>query len=761
MRRSSLLSLVATLGLAALAASPALADGLIVIRPHPPERPQVRNVPLSVKYHRVTVKVNERVAVTTVDQVFVNPNPRRVEGTYLFPLPTGAAIDRFSMWIDGKETSAELLDASRARGIYENIVRQMKDPALLEYADRGLFKARIFPIEPNSEKRVKISYAEVLGSDNGTVAYRYPLNTEKFSSTPLEHVSVDVTIESKNPITSVYSPSHSVDVPRELGTRVRLGWEARNVKPDRDFFLYWRPTQKDVGVSIVAHRELDDGTFLLVLSPNAQKEEAAIPKDVVFVMDTSGSMAGDKMDQARAALRYCLRSLRPEDRFAIVPFATEPRPFRDQLVTVSDESRKAAEKFVDGLEARGGTAIDDALKQSLGMLQRGKDDARPALVLFVTDGLPTIGETDADRIVKHAQEAAPHARLFVFGVGNDVNTRLLDRLAIENRGTRDYVAESESIEEKVSNLYAKLSKPAMTDLELKIEGVETRAVHPRRLQDLFHGAEILVVGRYDKPGNAVIRLKGKVRGEAREIVEEVRLPAAEEGNEFLPRLWGVRRVAFLLEEIRLRGESAELKDEVVRLARRYGIVTPYTSYLILEDERRLPATAARDENEGRASRPGLGGDWSASGPSTGGGGAGPADAPAPTAEEEDAFERLRRDADDAKAATKKKSGADAVRLSREVKELADARGDRDMDGGRQGAKDAGNVRHVAGRTFVSRGGIWWDLDVDLRKKREVIEAFGDEYFALLKAHPTLGRYLTLGSVVINVGERVIEVRAKT
>ena len=444
-------SLVALAALAVLAA-PARADGLIVIRPHPPERPDVRNVPLAVKYHRVTVTVKGRVAVTDVDQVFVNHNPRRVEGTYLFPLPEGAAIDRFSMWVDGAELSAELLDAEKARGIYEEIVRRQQDPALLEYMDRALFKARIFPIEPHSEKRVRIRYAEVLPADNGTVAYRYPLNTEKFSSRPLEDVSVKVSIEDDAPITALFSPSHDVDVPETLGRSVNVGWEARNVTPDRDFLLYWRPTRKDVGLSVITHRDDDGGTFLLVLSPTPAADLPAMPKDVLFVLDTSGSMACKKREQARDALRFCLRSLGPEDRFGIVPFATEPRPFRDALVRAGADERSAAERFVDALEARGGTAIDDALRVGLGQLAAARTEGRPSMLFFVTDGLPTIGETDADRIVDRAKKIAQDARVFVFGVGHDVNTRMLDRLAAENRGTRDYVAETESIAEKVSNL---------------------------------------------------------------------------------------------------------------------------------------------------------------------------------------------------------------------------------------------------------------------------------------------------------------------
>jgi Ca-activated chloride channel family protein len=753
----------AALALVLASSVPAFADGFIVVPPAPPDQPHLRNVPLAVRSHAVTVKVDARVAVTEVDEVFVNPNPRALEGTYLFPLPEGATIDRFSMWIDGKEAAAELLDAAKARGIYEGIVRQMRDPALLEYAGRGLFQARVFPIPANGEKRVRISYAEVLPADNGTVAYRYPLNTEKFSSRPLENVSVSVTIDAGAPLTGIWSPSHRVDVPRDLGGVVRVGWEARNVTPDRDFLLYWRPTKKDVGISVIAHRDASDpeGTFLLVLSPKPGDDAAPLPKDVVFVVDTSGSMAGPKMEQAKAALRFCVRSLGPGDRFSIVPFSTEPRPFKDDLVPADAESRAAAEKFVDGLEAAGGTAIDDALRTGLAMLPpAGGKDARPAIVLFLTDGLPTIGETDVEKVLKDAHERSAAARMFVFGIGDDVNTKLLDRLAAENRGARDYVSSTESIEEKVSNLYAKLARPAMTDLELKIEGVETTAVHPKALGDLFHGGEILVSGRYAKPGDAVIRLRGKIGGEAREIVEEVRFPESEPRHEFLPRLWAVRRVGFLLDEMRLHGETAELRDETVKLAKHFGIVTPYTSYLILEDDARVARSGGSSGGflppAAPAPRPGK----SASSGGGGGGGSAGGRASEPSAEdEEEARETVLSGAKKAQDAAGKDSGVGAVGLSREGLELSRFAGDKDGKGDE--AKLKSLVRHVGGRTFVAKGGVWFDVDADPKKDRRVIEAFSDAYFELTRAHPEVAPWLQLGAVVLVIGDEVVEVRPAT
>ena len=256
----------------------ARADGFIVVR-EPPTNPVPGHfafAPLNVTYHRVTVDINEHVATTTVDQEFHNPNNRQLEGTYLFPLPPGAHIDKFSMDVNGTMTQAELLDAAKARGIYEEIVRKYRDPALLEYTGRDAFKARIFPIEPNSRKRVIIKYTQVLKGDTGTVEYTYPLNTEKFSARPLENVSVKVNLACNAPIKSLYSPSHDVEIRREGEPKATIGYEERNVRPDTDFKLIFSRGTSPVGVDLLTYRNSpDDGYFLLLASPGIESSASA------------------------------------------------------------------------------------------------------------------------------------------------------------------------------------------------------------------------------------------------------------------------------------------------------------------------------------------------------------------------------------------------------------------------------------------------------------------------------------------------------
>jgi Ca-activated chloride channel homolog len=600
--------------LAAISLAPqAHADGLIIvderhwlpgpIPPHPippwPPRPLPPAprpyAPLEVVYHHVDVKIDGQIATTSVDQEFYNPNPQRLEGTYLFPIPRGAQIDKFTMDIGGKMVEAELLPAAKARAIYEDIVRKLKDPALLEYADRDVFKVRVFPIEPNSKKRIKLSYTQVLKADASLVNYTYPLNTEKFSAAPVKNVSIKVELNSDRPLKSIYSPSHAVEVKRHGARRATVGFEENNVKPDTDFTLYFAPEKDELGVNLVAHRVGgEDGYFLLLASPGVEtKRQNVNPKDVAFVLDTSGSMAGKKLDQAKKALQFCVENLNDEDRFEIIRFSTEVEPLFDNLVAANSQNRDQADEFIKGLKPIGGTAIDEALKKALALrdLPRKhslRETDRPFVVIFLTDGRPTIGETDENRILAGVQRANEgRTRVFCFGIGTDVNTHLLDKITEETRAVSQYVLPEEDLEVKVSNFFAKIKDPVLANPTLKFTGdVRVTKLYPTPLPDLFRGDQLVLVGRYSGKGDSAVVLEGAVDGAVRKFTYEVNFPRVADDHEFIPRLWATRRVGYLLDEIRLRGENAELRDEVTDLARKYGIVTPYTAYLIVEDEAR-------------------------------------------------------------------------------------------------------------------------------------------------------------------------------
>jgi Ca-activated chloride channel family protein len=565
---------------AALAAAPALtADGFII----PDRHPDGPVPPLSVKYHRVKVEIVGQVAKTSVDQVFINHFGRDIEGTYIFPVPEGASVSDFAMFIGDERVAGEILDSREARRIYEDIVRRMRDPGLLEYVGRNLFRARIYPIPAHGTKRVQISYTEVLKAENGLVRYLYPLNTERFSRDPIEDVGISVGIESPVPLVNVYSPSHKVSVRKDAEGRARVGYEERQVRPDKDFVVYYSLSKDDIGLSFLSWEGPDGGTFMLLAGPRfAAAGEKVVAKRIVLVLDSSGSMSGAKIRQAKEAARFIVNHLGRGDEFTLVDFDDGVSAFSEGLVPATEENVDRALKFVDGIVDSGGTNINEALLAALSRMPAGD---RPSYVLFLTDGLPTVGTTETAEILRNVAQANRRgSRVFVFGVGHDVNTQLLDRISADNRGTSVYVGEREDLEVALSGFYEKIASPVLSDLAVSFQGIETDQVYPRSLPDLFKGSQLVLVGRYRGRGPVTAVLTGKSGREAKRFVLESRPLDRSDRTSFLARLWATRRIGYLLEEIRLHGSNEELVGEVRRLGLKYGIVTPYTSFLVTEKE---------------------------------------------------------------------------------------------------------------------------------------------------------------------------------
>ncbi len=698
------------------------ADGLVIIDcptvthppPPPPCPPNARCIPpeirgncpayLRVKNHNVTVTIENQIARTKIDQVFVNDSDDQLEGTYIFPLPDDAAISDFAMYVDGVRLEGKVLDREQAREIYEGIVRRQRDPALLEYIGRGAFQARIFPIAPHTEKRVDISYAQILKADNGLVKYVYPLSTEKFSPQPLGSVSVNIDLKSPAALKAIYSPTHNVSVSRENDFRARIGYEDANVKPDRDFVLYYSVSEDTIGATLLTYKPdaVSDGFFLLLVNPKVQVEQQqVVAKDVILVLDTSGSMQGEKIIQARNAAKFVLNQLQPNDRFSVITFATGIISYAPGKLSPASE-RGDAIRFVDNIAASGSTNINRSLLEAMAIA----DKTRPTIVIFLTDGLPTVDETNTERIIENVKrETSSNVRLFTFGVGDDVNTLLLDSLAERHRGASAYVRPGENIEETVSGFYAKVSTPVLSDLQIDFGGIATYDTYPFPLPDLFAGTQLVIAGRYKNGGATTITLRGNLNNRAQsyafqDLNFKTALTSAQQGDEFIAPLWATRKIGYLLAQIRLRGENKEAVDEIVALAIRYGIVTPYTSFLIQEDADVL-------SQEGRTSA----------------GSSVQQNAPPPSA-----------------APT---SGADAVQKSQANKALQDANA-------APSASD-GKVKHAGDKAFILRNGVWTDTTFVPEKMTTTKIVFGStQYFDLLRQHPEWYKYVALGEKVIFV-----------
>jgi len=681
------------------------ADGLIV-----PIRPDVRvRGHWAVKYHKVDIKVRDQVADVTIDQAFVNTGDTTIEVEYLFPLPPQAAIDGLTLLVDGKEFTGRILTKDEARRLYESIVRSKKDPALLEYVDYGLFKTSAFPLEPGKEVRVLVHYADVCRRDHDLVEVFYPLNTEKFSARPIEEVEVKVDIRAAGPITVVYSPTHDLDVRRPAPGHVVAVYRVTNQTPADDFRLLYQPSGGHVGATVLSHWPADgeDGYFLLMVSPSPQADNpSAIPKDIVLVLDRSGSMSGTKIAQAKDALQYVLKNLNEGDRFGVVVYNDGIDPLFDTLMPNAPEHVDKALAMLDRVDARGGTNIHDAVAAGLRLLPA--DGKRPAYLLFLTDGLPTVGNTSESAILENARKAnEADARIFALGVGYDVNVRLLDNLVRSNRGTSAYVKENEPLEAKISSLYAKLKNPVMTDLNVALTGVRARMIYPQIVPDLFDGDQIVLAGRYDRPGPTNVVVTGNYQGGKRTFEYAANLAATRDkfSYAFVETIWAARRIGFLLDEIQLHGRSEEVIDELVRLSKRYGIITPYTSFLAdegtpLEDSAALRREAGTLAFELRDSVSGARGQMHAQNRA-----ALYSAAKAPSAGR--AFQY----------------GASTVAQYEADEKVAVA-----------------NVQNLADRPFYRRGSQWIDARVAdrdltaLLEKAEVVQPFSEAYFKLVAAN---------------------------
>lgn len=568
----------------------------------PPDRPRPQTYPWAVESRYVDMQVRNQVASVSVTETLLNTCGRMVEAEYYLPIPANASVDQLTLTVNGREMSGEILSADDARRHYESIVRSRRDPALLEYAGLGCIRVSAFPLEPNKPAQLSFHYNMLCPREGDVVELQFPLATARHSSAPVKEVRVSAEIQGQAELMNIYSPTLEIKTNYRGDRDALVTYTSRDFYPSADFVVYYREDNTELGATFLTYfpERGKDGYYMMLVSPARKASiETPLAKDILLVLDRSGSMAGEKIAQARDAARFVINNLNPEDRFDIITYNDAVESTFDILTSATEANRKTALSDVGRVESGGGTNIHDALETAMDILNRSNRQAslisstpRPAYVFFLTDGLPTVGVTDEQQIINNTRAANDmQARLFCFGVGYDVNVRLLDNLSNDQKGKSAYVKPDEDIEVKVSSLYSKIKNPVMSGLQVDLRDFHLRDRQPSTIGDLFEGDQIVQVGRISNEGNDVITTDLVISGVYQGREETFNYPVEVNGSnhrssyKFIEKLWAQRRVAFLLNEIRLKGNVEELVDEITELATRYGIVTPYTSYLADENQR--------------------------------------------------------------------------------------------------------------------------------------------------------------------------------
>jgi Ca-activated chloride channel family protein len=733
-----------------------LAQGWII--PRPPIRPPVcldrcvaRPVALERTSSNVRATLADHVLRYEVEETFRNRGGTVQEADYMYPLPAGAAFQELQLSINGQLVSGEIMDAGRARSTYEEIVRRQRDPALVEWMGYGLLRARIFPINPGEEKRVLLRFQVIAPREGDAIRVDYQRGSGRtlVTSGSDTHDARESSFTLRYPNTgrcNAYSPTQELQTHSSSGSQcvVDVGGEGAAVT-----ILIPAPRTDRAAISVLANAPgSEDGFALITLAPPSGRS-ATVPRDVTFVLDVSGSMSGRKIEQARAAGKQLLGTLSREDRFRMIDFSSDVRTFRDDFVDATPANIAAATRYLSDLQANGGTNIDGALELALapprsreGDTREGDSDeyvrrpsrqseGRLSVVLFVTDGEPTVGERDPAAIAAHAARMRGSQRVFTFGLGADVNAQLIEQLALEGHGTAQFVRPEEDVERAVGLVASRLTSPIASDLRVTTqcggnsEGECVRLVHalPEGPVDLFAGQDLVLLTRYSGSGRARLVFDGRSATGPVHWETMVDFPDHERDNAFVPRLWATRRIGWLSAARRQNGPSPEVDDELRTLGERYGIPTELTSYLVQEQQvatngpRQLDSTI-RDDLTGRA----------------------PA---APAAK----FEAAR-------AATEQRDAKSIGSMDKPLMLQQVVITDGRNTGGALEKDRVDALKRAGNRIFAHRNDRWTDISYKPETKIVKIKPYTAAYFAVLDAIPDLRVAFAVGDKVLVSGKRI-------
>ena len=565
-----------------------------------------------LKHTDVRAEISGFLSRVRVRQEFVNNFSEPVEAVYVFPLPQAAAVDDMTMHIGERVVKGKIMKREEAREVYEAAKSNGQIASLLDQERPNIFTQAVANILQGEKIVIEISYVETLKYEDGSYEFVFPMvvgpryipggatgqtgggyapdtnqvpDGSKITPMPAKDraghdISVSVILDAGVPVETVQSKSHQIDSMMLSSNSYHVRLKNEKTIPNKDFILKYDVAGKKIEDAVLTHRGEKGGYFTLILQPpDKVNSQDVTPKEIVFVLDTSGSMSGFPIEKAKEAMKLALDGLHPQDTFNLITFAGDTHVLFEKPVPASEENLRKAQEFLASRNGGGGTEMMKAIKTAL---EPSDSQQHIRIVCFMTDGYVGNDMAIVGEIQKH-----PNARVFSFGIGSSVNRYLLDKMAEEGRGEVEYVALNDDGSAAARRFHERVRSPLLTDISLDFGGLRAADVYPKRINDLFSAKPVIIHGRFTEAGGGAIRLKGKSFG--REIVREipVNFPASEPNHDTLATLWARTRIDDLMSQdyagVQNGNAKAEVKDTITNLGIEYRLMTQFTSFVAVEE----------------------------------------------------------------------------------------------------------------------------------------------------------------------------------
>jgi len=572
--------------------------------------PRNGGTPIGVRSHRVSVEIHDGLAKTTLRQTFVNSGRDTLEAIYEFPVPEGAALVDVALEAGGQRLEGLLVERRRARGIYNEIVRGRRDPALVEQIGRNTFRLSVFPVLPKKDTVVEITWVEKIPLSQGLMHYRYPLSLAQSATKTEQDFTFSAVVRSSVPIETITSPLKDMEIIRKENGDAVLSFERLRAPLDTDVEIVAEIAVSKPTMTVSTYRRAGEksGWFTAVITPPKATEAELIPRDVILIVDTSGSMNGVKIEQARRASIYLISHLRPGDRINVVRFSTTLRPFAKVPVKADLETVARLTRFINDFRPGGGTALGDALQFGVNVPPA---EGRVRTVVLLTDGLPTVGETNPEKIIGFARAGGEKGlRVFTFGVGRDVDPSLLAAISRVSRGRAEVFGPEAELEYRLRAFLDRTASPVMANIEFQTGDLRTYDVFPRPMPDGYLGEQIVITGRYDGGAERLVTATATIGGRPAQVTTKAKFRTAPGGSPAVMYLAGKEHLDYLEQALKSRlglkdenyyrivdrgrySTRDEIVAEMIRVSLAHGVQCAYTSFLALlpEDRRRLDPTS--------------------------------------------------------------------------------------------------------------------------------------------------------------------------